>query len=129
MSEFFKSKKKFGFALGAVFIAITLVMATFAFTNQGFAAGLAGDPVKAGVSVGEQGGKGTVPVTEGGWGGEEDSSKQEGTSGTTITPTGTVSSRGPGEMKGAFLLPGVDFLKSGDASKDAAQSEVDEALE
>ena len=120
MSEMFKSKKKMGLVLGVIFLTLTLV-----------AGGVAG--ILSG-AVGEGGFQAIKP--------EASDSLPEGEPPSDIhldellpaepepEPEPTEPEYNvPGEMRGVYLVPGSDFLKSLTATQSAIKAEVDKALE
>ena len=124
VSEFFKNKQKFIMALSALFLVITLA--------AGSIAALSGDiPTMADKPESEDAETEVIPEDEPGeiivpedmemepGGGEEEDDFLE---------SATDQFNIPSEMRGTFLVPGTDFLKTKDTSEATIRKEIDDAI-
>lgn len=112
MSKFFKSKHKFIMSLSALFLVITLATGSFAYASGGM---VAGEQSKSGKDSSSQAAE------------EESSDEEEAPPEETPAPD-PESFKTPDGMRGAFLVPGVDFLTAKDASEETVKKEIDAAL-
>lgn len=111
MSEFFKSKQKFGLALSAVFLAITLIIGTVAVVNRDGGAVAAIAPAEDETAAGQPLDESPPEQADG----EEDEAM--------------IAFNTPAEMRGTFLVPGVDFLTEGRTSEETIRADIDSAIE
>ena len=121
MNDFFKSKRKIGLIIGAIFLALTLAMGTVAWVliEEGFFA--LTSPAQAELSLGDFDYRLESELEEGryGSGGEPEVF--------AAAPAAPVHNF-PAEMRGVYLVPGKDFLTDVNASAAAIKAEVDAAL-
>jgi len=120
LSELFKSKKKLGMMVGAIFLSLTLVAGGVAgiLLNTAWGSALAPDKPESSQPAEEE----TGP---------EDLDKllpaelEPEPEPENIEPVYHV----PGEMRGVYLVPGYDFLTDLNAGEGAIRAEIDKAVE
>lgn len=115
MSEFFKNKNKFLVSLSALFLAVTLGVGSFAYFSGDLAAIMASKPVTSDED--------SAPDEE--IEAESSSDFAEEVQDLDMTP---AEFHVPDEMRGAYLVPGVDFLKTKDTSEATLCKEIDDAI-
>lgn len=116
MSEFFKNTRKFSLVLGALLLAVTLATGSIAYVLEGASI----TPKKPSQSESSQ-----EPIEEA----EDTLPASTQTDTAEEVDDGPVVYNTPAEMRGVFLTPGVDFLKTKDTSEALLQSDIDKALE
>lgn len=110
MSEFIKNKRKFSMALSALFLAVTLFVGSVVYIGGDF----------------------VFPQNVQDFDAEDiliDDGEYESTDDNEPVDVEPVSFNIPSEMRGTYLTPGKDFMKSSDANSDTVKAEIDKALE
>jgi N-acetylmuramoyl-L-alanine amidase/uncharacterized lipoprotein YddW (UPF0748 family) len=131
MSEFFKNKRSAVLAISAFFLAVTLMAGSLAYLFEG-----------VGTLVGQEAESSSQPVSQEPT--EEDDEPAQGDAPLDDEPepepeqetepasdpveAEPIHYNRPDEMRGVYLVPGTDFITSGDTTTETVKAEIDKAL-